>query len=112
MSKPKTAKQRAQEPPNITEERLDELMANLQGFNEKFHELWFSDSDPHTTMQKLFDLIDSIESREERFATLVIFLNMVVGLTAQATLIGVLQAANKRMGEDSGSGGGNGEPKN
>lgn len=117
MSKhPKKKTESRSEPLQIDEKRLAELIVKLRGLDRKFHDLWRSDLDVHEKTVKLFEVFDSLESREERYAAFVMFMNIVIMAAQHKTMVELLQAAiNDEVGEDDGSNGGsngNGEPKN
>lgn len=103
------------EPLQIDEKRLAELVFKLRGLYKKFHDLWHSDLDVHEKTVKLFEVFDSLESREERCAAFVMLMNIVIVVAQHTTIAELLRAANDEAGEDDGSNsgsGGNGEPKN
>lgn len=103
------------EPLKIDEKRLDELVFKLRGLHDKFHDLWHADLDAHEKTVKLFEVFDSLESREERYTAFVMLMNIVIAMAQYTTITELLRAANDKAGEDDGSTGktgGNGEPKN
>jgi len=106
LSKPEKKKATSrQKPLKIDEKRLNELTIKFSGFSKKFHDLLSSDLQIHDKMIKIFEVVDSLESREERYVVFLLLLNMMITMTEQRTLIGLLEGFNdaaRAACEDSG----------